>query len=118
MDIPIVIDKETYKVMKHIYRNQEVKLGDLNRKFGDDAICSALYLCSCYYAAYRDKEGQLTFNPKFTSSDGSIGLTPLGNKYVEDKQEALVKWIVPILISVAAVSISVLSLAISIFMKI
>lgn len=117
METPCIIDQRTFKIMKFIYRKHEVKLGCIEKKFGDEAVDSALYLCPSQYAAYRDEEKRLTFDISHTSHNGSIGLTPLGNKYVEDRREAFVKWFVPLVTSSISVAISMMALAASIFLK-
>lgn len=117
MENPCIIDKNTFKVMKYIYRKQEVKLSCISKKFGEDAIIFALYLCPSQYAAYRNEDKTLTFDISHTSSEGSIGLTPLGNKYVEDRCESFVKWLLPLIISSISVAISLMALATSIFIK-
>ena len=103
--------------MKFIYRKHEVKLGRISKKFGDEALDLALYLCPHQYAAYRDEKKMLTYDISNTSHEGSIGLTPLGNKYVEDRQEAFVKWFVPLVTSSISVAISLMALAASIFLN-
>ncbi len=107
--------KKTYRIMKYIYRKHEVKLKRIVKKFGEDADVSALYLCPRYYAAYRDPTGRVTFDISYAHCDGYIGLTPLGNKYVEDRREAFVKWFVPLVTSSISVAISLMALAASIF---
>ncbi len=116
-EIPYIIDYSTFKVMKFIYRKHEIKLKHIAKKFGEDAVVSALYLCPSRYAAYRDENGMLTFDISHTSSEGSIGLTPLGNKYVEDRIETLVKWLFPLITSSISVAISLIALAASIFLN-
>ena len=115
--VPFIIDGNTYKVMNYLYRHKEVKLHKLNRKFGDETAGLARALCPHYYAAYRDEDGRLTFDTSVTSTDGSIGLTPLGNKYVEDRREAFIKWFVPLVTSTTSVAVSIIALAISIFTR-
>lgn len=116
--IPFVIDQQTFKIMRYIYRKHEVRLELIGRKFGDDGIVSALYLCPAHYAAYRNNETkQLTFDISDTSYKGSIGLTPLGNKYLEDRREAFVKWFVPLVTSSISVAVSLIALATSIFLN-
>ncbi|MDO5344414.1 MAG: hypothetical protein Q4E91_01565 [Lachnospiraceae bacterium] len=117
MEIPFIIDKETYTIMKYIYRHKEVKLCKISNKFGEDAMIAALYLCPQQYAAYRDESKHITFDITHTSANGSIGLTPLGNKYVEDRREAFIKWYVPLVTSSISVAISMMALATSIFLK-
>lgn len=115
--IPFIIDGNTYKVMKYLYRHKEVKLHKLYRKFNQEIVDASMYLCPNYYAAYRDEEERLTFSIANTSANGSIGLTPLGNKYVEDRREAFIKWFVPLVTSTTSVAVSIIALAISIFTK-
>lgn len=117
METPCIIDKNTYKVMKYIYHKHEVKLFKITEKFGDDVTAASLYLCTHQYAAYRDEAKMLTYDISHTSSEGSIGLTPLGNKYVEDRQEAFIKWFVPLVTSSISVAISLMALAASIFLN-
>ncbi|MCM1057922.1 MAG: hypothetical protein NC517_09980 [Firmicutes bacterium] len=115
--VPYIIDKNTYNVMKYIYRKHEVKLEDVLKKFGEDGLILAIYLCPQHYAVYRNEEQRLTFDISTTSAEGSIGLTPLGNKYVENRREAFVKWFVPLVTSSISVAISMLALATSIFLS-
>ena len=117
METPYVIDKKTFKVMKYIYHKHEVSLGKIAKHLGNDAVSSATYLCPQHYAAYRDENKQLTFDITHTSYKGSIGLTPLGNKYVEDRRESFVKWFVPLITSSISVAISMMALAASIFLN-
>ncbi len=117
MATPFIIDKDTYKVMKYLYRHKEIKLYKIEKRFNSEMLCSALYLCPQQYAAYRDESGHLTFDITNTSTNGSIGLTPLGNKYVEDRNESFIKWFVPLVTSSISVAISMIALATSIFFK-
>ncbi len=117
METPYIIDANTYKIMKYIYRKHEVKLHRVARKYGEEAATIALYLCPEKYAVYRDENGTLTFDISNTSQYGSIGLTPLGNKYVEDRRESFVKWFVPLVTSSISVAISIIALAASIVFK-
>ena len=117
MEIPFVIDQTTFKAMKFIYRKHEVKLNRIAKKFGEDTLVSILYLCPRQYAAYRDEDERLTFDISNTSYNGSIGLTPLGNTYVEDRRESFVKWFVPLVTSSVSVAISMMALAASIFLN-
>lgn len=73
-------------------------------------MISAMYLCPKQFAAYRDESGHLTFDISNTSTDGSIGLTPPGKKYVEDRIASFTKWIIPTLISILAHITSVAAL--------
>lgn len=115
-EMPYVIDRKTFRVMKYLHRKYEIKLEHIEKKFDEDGRIAALYLCPQHYAAYRDENG-ITFDISSTSSEGYIGLTPLGNKYVEDRSESFVKWFVPLITSSISVAISMLALAASIFLK-
>ena len=117
MDAPYIIDRQIFKIMKFIYRKHEVKLSLIAKKFGDGAIPLSLSLCIPQYAAYCSKDKLWTFDTVHTSPDGSIGLTSLGNKYVEDRREAFIKWFVPLVTSSISVAISMMALAVSIFLK-
>jgi len=114
MDNDIVIDNKTYKMMKYLYRKNEAKISTLQKKFKDDAR-SLPYLCDYKYALYRKPDGTLTFESSSIHHDGTLGLTPLGNKYVENKRETFIQWFVPILISCLSAVISLMAIAISIF---
>lgn len=116
-EAPYIIDKQTFKIMKFIYHKHEVKLSLIAKKFGDGAVPISLSLCIPQYAAYCGKDKLWTYDTVHTSFDGSIGLTPLGNKYVEDRLEAFVKWFVPLVTSSISVAISMMALAASIFLK-
>lgn len=116
-ETPYIIDKRAFKIMKFIYRKHEVKLIRIEKKFGDGAVPITLSLCLPQYAAYCGKDKRWTYDIFSTSPDGSIGLTPLGNKYVEDRQEAFIKWFVPLVTSSISVAISMMALAASIFFK-
>jgi hypothetical protein len=107
---PFIIDKQCYKIMKYIYRHKEVTIGELREKFGKDKADYILYLCPAHYAAYRDVTGKLTYDISSTSHDGLIGLTPNGNKYIEDRRDSFIKWIIPTLISILALVTSVSAL--------
>lgn len=110
MQEPVVIDKGTYKVLKYLYRHKEIALSKIREKYGEDGMIAAMYLCPKQFAAYRDESGHLTFDISVTSTSGSIGLTPLGKKYVEDHVANFTKWIIPTLISVLALITSVAAL--------
>lgn len=107
---PFIIDKQRYKVMKYIYRYKEVPLGKIRKKYGENGFISAIYLCPEHYAAYRDTTGRLTYDISSTSYDGLITLTPLGNKYIEDRQDSFIKWVIPTFISVLALITSIAAL--------
>lgn len=115
MDVPFIVDKEIYKIMKYLYRHQEVRLGKISRKFGEHSVSVALSLCPQHYAAYRDEQKRLTFDITSTSAKGSIGLTPLGNQYVEDRRRSNVICYTPILLSAVSVIVSIVALLVSIF---
>ena len=115
MENETVIDNKTYKMMKYLYRKNEVKISVLEKKFGNDDVTMLFYLCNNEYAIYRKPDKTLTYETKEIHYNGSIGLTPLGNKYVERKRETFLQWFVPILISCLSAVISLLAIAISIF---
>ncbi len=107
---PFIIDKQCYKIMKYIYKHKEISMGKLRKKFKRDGADYALYLCPAHYATYRDTTGKLTYDISSTSHDGLIGLTPIGNKYIEDRRDNFIKWIIPTLISILALVTSVAAL--------
>lgn len=107
---PIFIDSETYKVMKYVYRHNEVKLGDIYDKFGRDGISNMCYLCQVQYALYRKPDGVLTLDTSSLDNNGSFGLVHPGNCYVENRKLSFTKWVVPTLISVLALITSVAAL--------
>lgn len=106
----IIIDKNTYKLMKYVYRHQEVSLASLERKFGDDSSVAVCYLCSMEYGAYRRPDKTLTYDTSVLDSRGFFGLTIPGNQYVESRSLSFTKWIVPTIISVLALIASVAAL--------
>lgn len=114
MDNDIIIDKKMFKMMKYLYKKNDAKISVLHKKFKDDARLLP-YLCDYKYALYKKPDGTLTFESSHIHRDGTLGLTPLGNKYVENKRETFLQWFVPILISCLSAVISLLAIAISIF---
>ena len=110
-----IIDRETYKIMKYIYRHKEVTISKLMRKFKnfDDVDAIAIALCKSKYAAYRDTDNSLHFDVFSYSDRGSVGLTPLGNKYIQDKRLSFIQWFVPVMCSIISVFVSILALIIS-----
>lgn len=111
----ILIDNKTHKIMNYVYMKDEVKLSVIEKKFGTNGINALCYLCNIKYAIYRKPDGELTYDINSTHFDGSFGLMPQGNKFVENKRESFFHWFIPILISCISAAISLLAIAISIF---
>lgn len=110
-----VIDKDTYKIMKYIYRHKETTISRLTRKFKniDDVDAIAIGLCQSKYAAYRDLDNSLHFEVFSYSDRGSVVLTPLGNKYIQDRRLSFMQWFVPVMCSIISVFVSIIALIIS-----
>ena len=109
-DKPVFIDSETYKVMKFVYRHNEVKLSVIYDKFGRNGITDMCYLCDIHYSLYRNPKGELTYDTSHLDNNGSFGLVYPGNSYVENRKLSFTKWVVPTLISVLALITSVAAL--------
>ena len=115
MENPIVIDRSTYKFMRYVYFHSEVRLCKLYKKFDhndsrDVVVPSIMALCGAKFGAYRRPDGSLTFDYSNISFDGSFGLTPEGNKYVEDHMTSSFQWMSTTLISFSARILSLISL--------
>lgn len=111
---PVIIDKSTYKIMRYMYKHQNVTLSKIRKKFGTDGISHALFLCPAHYAVYRTLEGEYTYNISHTCGSGAISLTALGNEYVERRRNSFLMWAITTEISFLALLVSVVSLIISI----
>ena len=115
---PFVIDKETYKIMRYLYRQKVVSSQKLIKKFGFDGYTTVAWLCSEHYAAYKEGNSPITYSPPGPNGhDGYFGLTPLGKKYIEDSVESQMKWMIPAMISILSLAISFSTLLLTIFGK-
>lgn len=114
-DTPFVIDKNTYKVMKYIYRKKKTTISNIIHKFKniEEPDVLAIYLCVNKYAVYFDIDRKPYFDAPSYSDFGNVALTPLGNKYIEDKKRLFVQWFVPVMCSISSVLISIIALIIS-----
>lgn len=114
----IVIDKKMFKVMKYIYRRNEVSISKLKNHFpakgNDNVVPLILVMCSKNLAMLRMSNRVLTYDVHYLDQATSVGLTPEGNKYVEDRRESLLKWVIPIVISVLSLTLSFISLFVAI----
>lgn len=113
MNGSIFIDKQTYKIMCYVYRHHEVKLSKIEEKFGREGISSLLLLVSSQYALYKTPDGLYTSDTTSIDSDGSIGLIPPGNVYIENRRQSFIQWFVPTFISLLALIASIASLLFS-----
>lgn len=113
---PFVIDKETYKIMRYLYRKKLVSSKKLIKKFGFNGYTAVSWLCAQYYAAFREENQTITFSPPGPSGhNGYFGLTPRGKKYIEDSVESQMKWIIPTMISILSLAISFSTLLLTVF---
>lgn len=113
----IYFDKQRVKMLKHLYRNQKrgVSLGTLQKQFGDTADTFVLIcLFQELYIVFKDENGNFlnlnrtpwpTFKPSFR-----VFITPRGNAFLEERCYNFWRWIIPTLISIAALIISFFSL--------
>lgn len=109
MDTPIIIDKQTYKIMRYVYHHHEVKLHKIHKKFGREGIACLSMLVSAKYALCKTPNGSYTFDVSSIDSNGSFGLVSPGNEYVENRRRSFMQWFVPTFISLLALMISVAS---------
>lgn len=119
MDEPKVVDKQLYKVMCYIYKHKEVEISKVIAAVKgkvDEADVRIMTLCDYKFAAYRAPGSRTpTFDTCNFDHSGKVGLTPLGLKYVEDRRESLIKWLVPMSFSLVSVVFALISLLVSLF---
>lgn len=71
-------------------------------------------LCQSHYAAHRKEDKSLSYDTSAIYEKSRFGLTPKGNKFVEDRQESKVVTFTPIFLSIVSICVSIISLIISI----
>ena len=114
MEEKIVIDKTTYKIMKYLYKHGETLYSTISKKFGEDNATAINSLCQFQYAAHRKEDKSLSYDTSTIYEKSRFGLTPKGNKFVEDRQESKVVTFTPIFLSIVSICVSIISLIISI----
>lgn len=107
---PFYITKETYKIMKYLYFHKNVSVETLERARGDMASYHVSYLCRHEFAAYRNSDGNYSYDASDISFDGSFILTLAGEHYVENKLSSFYRWLIPTIISLTALILSIVSL--------
>lgn len=110
----MIIDKTAYRIMKYLYRHGEVKFELISKKFGNDEACAVFNMCRCVLALHRLPDGSLTTDTSFVSSDSAFGLTPAGNKIVEDRRKNNILCVTPIFLSIVSILTSIVALLISV----
>ncbi len=111
----MIIDKNAYKIMRYLYRRDEVRFDAVIKKFGRDNACALFAMCRCELALHRLPDGSLTRDTSFISSDSKFGLTPAGNRIVEERRRNNILCVTPIFLSVVSVLTSIIALLVSIF---
>ena len=112
-DEKIVIDKSTYKIMKYLYRHGETLYSVISKKFGEDNAISVCSLCRFHYVAHRKEDKSLTYETSVIYEKSKFGLTPKGNKFVEDRKEAKIVTFTPVFVSIISICVSIISFMIS-----
>ena len=115
----IYFDKENLAVMKYIYKRRKhgARFGKLRKRFDDEIITPELFtlLCREDYTVIKDSDnhfvhisdlGKLIYTDELV-----IYPTPKANRMIEQECFDFWKWIIPMIISVAALVISALALA-------
>lgn len=114
MEEKIVIDKTTYKIMKYLYKHGETLYSTISKKFGEDNATAINSLCQFHYTAHRKEDKTLSYDTSIIYEKSRFGLTPKGNKFVEDRRETKVITFTPIFVSIVSICVSIISLIISI----
>lgn len=109
----IIIDSQTYKIMKYLYGKNFVKFKDIRRKFGDDPAQLVCELCRGNYALIRTPDGHITDKTSVLGDDYEVALIVPGNKYVEDRRSSNITSFVPVFVSIVSAIVSICSLIIS-----
>jgi|GEM_PF-3714341 len=82
-------DKQSFKILKTIYKNPGITEGELNKKFGDDATSMFLISLtkSLYLIAEKEDGSFADFSklPYFTTSNFQYWPTPKLNVLIEDR---------------------------------
>lgn len=110
----VVIDKETYKMLKYIIRKHTVTHEKLEDKFGDTAcpmvlvlLCKNGYLlCQRADGTYNDFEG-VSYTHK---GDDKYWATPQTRKYIEEISQNHWHWVVPTVIAFISLVLSAITL--------
>lgn len=111
----MIIDKNAYKIMKYLYRHGEVRFDLISKNFGEDNACALFDMCRCVLVLHRLPNGSLTTDTSFVSFDSTFGLTPAGNKIVEERRKNNILCATPILLSIVSVLTSIVALLVSAF---
>ena len=112
----IYIDKKTLKILRYIKRSKDngVSWGTLRKKFGEETADSTLLsaLSKEEYTATKNEKGEWVYPDEFkiVGDDFRSFTLPKANQIIERECFDFWKWIIPTLISVAALIISALAL--------
>lgn len=109
----LIIDNETYKIMKFLYGKTEVPYSKLEQKFGEETALLVRPLCTYGYAAMRRPDGTLTQDTSIFSSQCKFGLLVPGNKRVEEIRESKVIRYTPLFLSAVSVIVSIVALLVA-----
>ena len=107
------IDNETARILKYIKKNPKVTRAELKAKYdnADDSIM--LYLCVKSYLVCMHPNGEpSTFSmgePRIYYPDDYFWLTPKAKAFLEINSSRKWQWLIPTIISLLALTISVLS---------
>ena len=112
----IYLDKKTLKILKRIKRSKDkgISWGALRKKFGDETADPVLLsnLSKEGYTATKNEKGEWVHPDEFgiVGDDFRSFTTSKANQIIERECFDFWKWIIPTLISVAALVISALAL--------
>ena len=110
----IYFDRRTAKILRYIRWHPQNTLAEIQEKLGEDANGMTLInLCSAGYLVCTHPDGSRTmFKDRAewtTYAEDTFWISPKGRKILEDRFDRVWQWAIPILISTAALIISVLS---------
>ena len=114
----IYFDRKTVAVLKTIHRSGDkgVTWANLQKKYGEDIANLFLLesLSRVLYTVTKDQDGNwLDIGPKpipYVTGDFRSFCTSKGNELLERRSFNFWKWVIPLLISVAALVVSCISL--------
>lgn len=118
----IYFDRQLLRMMCFICRKKDkgVSWGELRNKFGDDLACpeQLINLSKELYLVTQNQNGEWV---KFEDWDGRIFdgfrsfTTPKSNEMLEKRCFGFWKWVIPTLISIAALALSTITLLFSVY---
>lgn len=114
-----ILNKETIRILKYIKKHGTPSEGDIIKKFGEDGTTLQLIsLCQEQYLLCQKSDGtfeEFTDIPYVTACDYRYWATPKADLLLENKSLEFWKWVLPTIISVAALIFSILSFILSAF---